>query len=104
MSEAPDPCPYCGTQMKDGAPVDDYCPNKECTGHRDKFMEEFRRWREAFEADQRMRAVAPDLYAALEAALPYVSAYESEHMSNVALDVYSRGTAALSRARGGKPT
>lgn len=47
-------------------------------------------------------AAAPDLYAALDAALAYVAKYESEHESNAALDVYAAATAALAKARGEK--
>ena len=38
------------------------------------------------------------LVAALEKAKPYVAAYESEHMSNVALEVLLNADAALARA------
>jgi negative regulator of sigma E activity len=33
-------CPYCGTKMENcGAPIwEDYCPNTDCTGHRDEFL------------------------------------------------------------------
>jgi hypothetical protein len=74
MSGTADPCPYCATPMANcGAPIwEDYCPNKECTGHRDEFMEEFRRGREAFAADQSMRDAAPDMYAACSDAFDFL--------------------------------
>lgn len=52
--------------------------------------------------DADLIAAAPDLYAALVAALEYVALYESEHMSNKALAVHQKGRAALARARGEK--
>jgi hypothetical protein len=54
------------------------------------------------EANAHLIAAAPDLYAALVAALEYVALYESEHMSNKALAVHQKGRAALARARGEK--
>lgn len=45
------------------------------------------------------RAVIDALVVALEKAKPYVAAYESEHMSNVALEVLLNADAALALAR-----
>lgn len=52
---------------------------------------------ESAEANANLIAAAPDLLEALTQCLPYVARYESEHMSNVALDVYSTATAAIAK-------
>jgi hypothetical protein len=98
MSGTADPCPYCATPMANcAAPIwEDYCPNKECTGHRDEFMEEFRRGREAFAADQSMRDAAPDMYAACSDAFDFLGGVDE------AGEIRAKLLAALARARGEK--
>lgn len=31
-TEAPPPCPDCGTQMRDAGAIGMYCPNRQCPG------------------------------------------------------------------------
>lgn len=61
-------CPYCETKMvNSGAPIwEDYCPNKDCTGHRDALIASIRERLAETVRQERIRDAAPDMLAALE--------------------------------------